>query len=290
MKNYSRLLKFCFLLCLCAGAFHPSLSQAAPKLESLDKLFQESKRLFYKDDYDGSLDVLKKYFSRLIGVPKEKARTQLRFSAIVAMGRIYLQEKQDPAGAIQWFEKIEKSQTLTPAEHDIIEGWIAGARDWIKAGKFPKEVKGEQELFELGSKYYQSGLKKQKFPMDPAGVADFSIASSYLMPFLVNFDKSPSVGDALYMMGDMRRRFWTDTEYWSKNFYLTEAIRRFAGTPLAVKAYTVLDEDVHYGYSGSGGDHVPQSWTVLLGELKKIAEGKPTAAPEAQVPEKKAIQ
>ena len=262
---------------------------ATPK-ESLDKLFQDSKRLFYKDDFDGSLNVLKKYFNQLLTITKAKARTKLRFSAIAAMGRIYLQEKQDPKGAIQWFEKIQKTQTLTEAEQDIIRGWIAGAQDWIKAGKFPKEVKSEQDLFELGTKYYQSGLKKQKFPMDQAGAADFSIASSYFMPFLVRFDKSPNVGEVLFMMGDMRRRFWTDTEYWSKNYYLTEAIRRFAGTPLAMKSYAVLEEDVHFGYSGSGGDSTPDSWKVMLGELKKISEMKLDPSMSPEIPAKKTVQ
>ncbi len=126
--------------------------------------------------------------------------------------------------------------------------------------------------------------------MDQAGAADFSIASSYLMPFLVRFDKSPSVGEALFMMGDMRRRFWTDTEYWSKNYYLTEAIRRFAGTPLAIKSYTVLEEDVRFGYSGSSGDQMPESWKLMLGELKKIAESKPKSESAPEIPAKKSVQ
>ena len=265
------------LTLLCGPLSQPSPAATLPP--ALQKLYQESKRLFYKDDFDGSLDVLKKYFTQLFTLPKEKARTQLRFSAIVSMGRIYLQEKQDPAGAVEWFQKIEKTQVLTDAEHDIIDGWIAGCHDWIKLGKFPKDVTSDKDLFELGSKYYQAGLAKQKNPMDPAAAADFSIASAYLVPLIVHFDKSPSISDALFMMGDIRRRSWADTEYWSESFYLTEVIRRNPGTPLAVKAYQSLNEDVEFGYSGSSGNHVPRSWTVLLGELKKVAEGKQDPSP-----------
>lgn len=257
----------------------PSASQAASLPPGLQKLFQESKRLFYKNDFDGSLASLKKYFSELIKLPKEKARTELRFSAIVSMGRIYLQEKQDPAGAVEWFQKIEQTQTLTPAERDIIDGWIAACHDWIKLGKFPKDVTTDKDLFELGSKYYQTGLSKQKNPMDPVAAVDFSIASAYFIPLIVHFDKSPSISDALFMMGDIRRRSWADTEYWSESYYLTEVIRRNPGTPLAMRAYKSLDEDVHFGYSGSSGDHIPTSWTILLGELKKVADGKVPNSP-----------
>jgi hypothetical protein len=267
--------KFGASLLLCGFVLSmASTAQAAKIPAPLQKLYQESKRLFYREDFDGSLDTLKKYFDGLFKLPKEKVRTQLRFSAIVSMGRIYLQEKQDPAGAIEWFQKIEKTEALTPAERDIIDGWIAGCHDWIKLGKFPKDVTTDKDLFELGSKYYQSGLAKQKNPMDPAAAADFSIASAYLVPLIVHFDKSPSISDALYMMGDIRRRSWADTEYWSESFYLTEVIRRNPGTVLAQKAYRSLNEDVQFGYSGSSGNHVPNSWTVLLGELKKVADGK----------------
>jgi hypothetical protein len=258
--------------------------------QSIEKLFKESKRLFYKDDFDGSLTALKQYFGKLLSVKKEKQRTQLRFGAIVAMGRIYLQDKQDPKGAIEWFEKIQKTQTLTEAEHDIISGWIAGSRDWIKLGKFPKDLTEEKALYDLGKQYYDSGLKKQKFPMDPAGAADLSIASTYLVPFLVHFDKSAQVGEVLFMMGDIRRRLWTDNEYWSKDLYLTEAIRRFPGTPVAQKSFTALEEDVHFGYSGSGGDNTHHSWVVLLGELKKVANGTVPASTLPVTSDPKTVQ
>jgi len=249
-----------------------------------EKLFMDSRRLFYKNDFDGALGLLQKYFEKLVSHPVEKARTKLRFAAIVAMGRIYLQEKQDPAGAIQWFEKIEKTQVMTTAEKDIVDGWIAGARDWIKLGKFPKDTHSEKDLFALGDRYYQSGLKKQKYIMDESAAADFSIASAYLIPFIVHFDKSPSVGQALFEMGDIRRRLWADNEFWSENYYLTEAIRRFPATPLAVKAYSVLEEDVHFGYTGTSGDHTPHSWIVLLGELKELAQGTSEAPAEILTP------
>lgn len=265
------------VIVICGTLSQPVYAAQLPP--ALEKLFQDSKRLFYKNDFDGSLEVLKKYFTQLIKLPKAKARTQLRFSAIVSMGRIYLQEKQDPKGAIDWFEKIQKTETLTPAEQDIIQGWIAGCNDWIKLGKFPKDITTDKDLFELGSKYYQQGLTKQKTAMDPAAAADFSIASAYLVPLIVHFDKSPSISDALFMMGDIRRRSWSDTEYWSQSFYLTEVIRRNPGTPLAQKSYRSLQEDVTFGYSGSSGEHVPQSWVLLLGELKKVADGKTDGAP-----------
>ncbi len=254
-------------------------ARAAP--DSHEKILEESQQLFHRNDHDGALAALKKYFSKVVTEPKRKVKTKLRFLAIAAMGRIYLQFKKDPGGAIEWFEKIKKTEALSDAEEDILSGWIAAAQDWIKLGKFPDAKMGETELFEIGKKYYESGLKKQKFTVDQAGAADFSIASTYLVPFTVQFDKSPKIGDALFMMGDMRRRLWTSNRFWSENYYLSEAIRRFPATPLAVKSYEALREDVEFAYTGSSGNHTPQSWIEMLDVLKRMANGSDQKLPES---------
>ena len=249
----------------------------APKTPN--QMLQDSSRAFYQNDFNTALTNLETYFSSLGKQARTKAQASFRFYAIAAMGRIYLQYKQDPEGAIRWFEKVAKSQLLTAAEQDIVDGWIAGARDWIKLGKFPQDTKDPTTLFELGKKFYESGLKRQKYTMDLAGDADFSIASGYLVPFIIHNDKDPRTGEALFMMGDIRHRLWVDNEYWSENYYLAETIRRFPGTPLAMKAYTALAEDVHFGYSGSSGDHTPASWITMLAVFKQMAQNSPVNQP-----------
>lgn len=271
-----------FILLFCAVPYH-SLMAATENQKQASSLLESARKFFYKNDLDAALANLQKYFSKLLTLPKKQARSVLRFHAIAAMGRIYLQYKKDPEGAVKWFEKQQKEQPLSDAERDIISGWIAAAKDWQKLGKFPSATSSEQELFSLGQKYYESGLKKQKYPMDLKGTADFSIATSYLIPFLVHYDKSPRIGEALFMMGDMRRRLWETNEYWSENFYLSETIRRFPGTPLAVKAYEVLNDDVHFGYTGSSGDHTPASWVEMLGIFKKMAHGTTIAPDEKEI-------
>ena len=264
-----------FLLLFCL----PNLTQAT-QTSSSDALLLKSQEQFQREDHDGALTSLQNYFSKIVRTPKPKAKSRLRFLALAAMGRIYLQHKRDPHGAILWFEKLKNDPSLTEAEQDSVNGWIAAAKDWIKLGKFPSETSSETELFEIGKRYYESGLKKQKFTMDQAGTADFSIAQSFLVPFLVHYDKSKNVEEGLFMMGDMRRRLWTDSRFWSENHYLSETIRRFPNTPLAVKAYEALKDDVEFAYSGSGGIHVPKSWQDLLAVLDQMAHGNEKTNPK----------
>ena len=264
------------------AASTPSFA-AKTTAENPDVLLSQSQQQFYKNDQDGALSTLKKYFSALITKPKQKMKTKLRFLAIAAMGRIHLQYKHDPKGAVEWFQKLAKDDSLSEAERDIVQGWIGVAHDWEKLGKMP-EGASESELYDIGLKHYNAGIRKQTYIMDPIATADFSIASAYLVPFLVKFDKNKNIGEALWMMGDMRRRMWSSNEFWTENAYLSEAIRRFPNSPLAIKSFKALKEDVEFGNSGSSGDHMPESWKDLLGVLSRIAYGKESASPQESTP------
>jgi len=74
------------------------------------------------------------------------------------------------------------------------------------------------------------------------------------------------------MMGKIRRHITLDPEYWTENFYRKEVIRRFPHTTIAQQAYQALEESVHFGYSGSGGDATPPSMGRMLKEYKSLAD------------------
>ena len=240
-----------------------------PGTSKVLELLHNARHEIARAQYDVALKMLETYLAH---AKFGKVRPLLHFYVIDAIGRIHLQVRQDPDGAIAFFKTVEGDSRLTPAEQDIISGWVGFAREWKGLGKMPKDLHDADGLFELGKKFYDEGTKKQKNAMDPAGSAALTIAAAYLVPFTVHYDKDARIGEVLYMMGDIRRRTWYDNEYWSENFYLIEVIRRFPNTPLAIKAYQVLDEDVHFGYSGSTGDGTPKSWIALLKEFKALAE------------------
>ena len=143
-------------------------------------------------------------------------------------------------------------------------------------GQFPDTTQDPNNQYLLGERFFKAGMQKLKYPLDDAGSADFSIAQSYLLPFITQNDTDNRIGEALCMMGEIRRRLWNDKDYWAENFYFKEVIRRFAHTELAWKAYQSLEDDVHFGYSGSGGDHTPPSVSKMLKTYRALADPKPT--------------
>lgn len=244
------------------------------KINKREELFEKARFEISRGSYDLALAHLNEY--RKLNT-KTKKRSVNSFYAIEAIGRIYLRFKQDPDAAIKFFSTAMDDQNLTDSEFDIIKTWLGRAREWKDLSQLPKNIKDPKKLFELGKKYFDHGLKTQKYIMDISASADFSLASIYLVPFTIHFDKDPNIGEALYMMGEIRRRSWQNNKYWTENFYLIEVIRRFPGTELALKAYQALYDDVHFGYTGSSGDNTPESWVELLAEFKNLSEFK---APE----------
>ncbi|WP_455202898.1 hypothetical protein [Kaarinaea lacus] len=233
-----------------------------------EALYHQGQREFYRKNYAKALPLLQQYIE--IRQPATTEGTRL-LSVIDQIGSIYLRIKQKPDAALKFFKKYEKDPRLSDAELNTIEEWIGAATDWKRFGKLPTEVKDADQLYLLGIKYFNRGSAKQKYPVDRSGNADFHIAASYFIPFIVNFDNDERIGEVLFLMGSIRRNVRIDNLYWTENFYLKEAIRRFPHTDLAIKSWEVLDEDVHFAYSGSEGDFTPPALMEMLEQYKQLA-------------------
>jgi len=254
-------------------------SKAPPPAASADttninELYHEAQREFARKNYEAALPLLQRCIQRS---DRESAKKQRLLNAIDQVGSIYLRVNQNPDAALQFFKKFYNDNRLDDAELTAIEEWIGAATDWKRFGKLPSEIQSADQLYLLGLQYYNKGLDKLKFPMDKAGNADFHIASTYLVPFIVNFDTDPRIGETLYYMGSIRRHVIIDNMYWTENYYLKEAIRRFPHTDLAQQAWDLLQEDVNFAYSGSEGTFTPPSVQEMLQQYKKLAEPKSSA-------------
>jgi hypothetical protein len=80
------------------------------------------------------------------------------------------------------------------------------------------------------------------------------------------------VGEGLLMMGEIRSYTFPDPDYWVQNFYLKEVIRRFPHTPLAVRAWERMRDEITVNYSGSGGDLTPPSVVKMVETYRQLAE------------------
>ncbi|KPJ95551.1 MAG: hypothetical protein AMJ53_02575 [Gammaproteobacteria bacterium SG8_11] len=254
------------------------LTDTGKKLD-VNELYLEAQRQFARKNYELALPLLKQYIE---STNQENAKPLRLLNAIDQVGSIYLRVNQDPDAALRFFKSFYNDKRLSDAELDAVEEWLGAATDWKRFGKMPTEIQSPDQLYLLGLQYYNKGLEKLKFPMDKAGNADFHIAATYLVPFIVNFDTDVRIGEALYYMGSIRRHVIIDNLYWTENYYLKETIRRFPHTPLAEKAWELLEEDVSFAYSGSEGEFTPLSVKQMLQQYQKLAEPKSSTEPTSK--------
>ena len=267
--QYNKKVTIClFYLLLIFSAGYISGCQSQSK-EELDQLYSQAQNYFYKKQHDQALE----YFLRYIKESKniEDNHENLIWS-IDQVGRIYLREKRDPDAAIRFFSSLIGNPKLSESDENDIQSWLSAVEDWKSAGQFPEMTKDPDQQFQFGKKFYDEGNRKLKYPLDDSGNADFVIAETYLIPFIINNDHDIKIGEALYMMGEIRRRLWNDKTYWGENFYFKEVIRRFPHTELARKSYQALEDGTHFGYTGSSGDNTPESVIKMLNTFKKLAE------------------
>ena len=257
----------------------PAAKPATTAKLDLDELYREAQRQFSRKNYEHALPLLQQYIQ---SSKQETSKHHRLLNAIDEVGSIYLQTKQDPDAALKFFKTFYNDKRLNDAELNAIEEWIGAATDWKRFGKLPSEIQSADQLYLLGLQYYNKGLNKLKYAMDKAGNADFHIASSYLVPFIVNFDKDPRIGEALFYMGSIRRHVIIDNLYWTENYYLKETIRRFPHTSLAEKAWDVMQDDVNFAYSGSEGNFMPESMKTMLQQYEKLAQPIPKPGQPAE--------
>ena len=239
--------------------------------QNVNEIYQEAQRQFARKNYEVALPLLQQYIQ---STTTQNAKPMRLLNAIDQVGSIYLRVQQNPDAALKFFKSFYNDNRLSDAELDAVEEWIGAATDWKRFGKLPSEIQSSDQLYLLGLQYYNKGLDKLKFPMDKAGNADFHIAATYLVPFIVNFDTDNRIGEALYYMGSIRRHVIIDNLYWTENYYLKETIRRFPHSALAEKAWELLEEDTNFAYSGSEGTFTPQSVHDMLQQYKKLAQPK----------------
>ncbi|KPJ95121.1 MAG: hypothetical protein AMJ55_04660 [Gammaproteobacteria bacterium SG8_15] len=243
-------------------------SQIRQSSDSLEELYHHAQREFVRANYPLALEYMEQFIERS---KTDKVSSEQLIIMIDRVGFVYLRVRHDPVKAIAFFKKIEKELEFSEEISNVIEEWLGAAIEWQQFGTLPDDVKSPDKLFALGKSYFDKGEAKLHYPMDKSGNANFHIAASYLIPFIAQYDNHERIADALLMMGRIRRHITLDPEYWTENFYLKEVIRRFPHTDVAQQAYQALEESVHFGYSGSGGDSTPPSMVRMLEEYKSLA-------------------
>jgi hypothetical protein len=173
--------------------------------------------------------------------------------------------KRDFERPARTLEAFSKRPGLRAGLRREIAQWVADLRDFAK--RPPVEGLDAGRQLAQQTEAASAGGKEHLY------LVRFEVASGALLRHVASLpDGDPRAAEAYYWLGVIESRvgrsFWlSQTEP-----YLEAAIRLAPGTPLAAKAYALLDDFVVGGYTGSSGEHVPPDVKAWLAELERIAK------------------
>jgi tetratricopeptide (TPR) repeat protein len=145
---------------------------------------------------------------------------------------------------------------------------------WIKDLESLGPAELDSESVDLARKLIARGRDEAEYPADRSGLIPYLAASRILNRVVaLRRDAGPELAEAYYLLGSVEARI--GASFWESpsDFYLEMAIRMSPGTDVGRRAYALLEEETVLGFTGSGGEHLPDEERARLEELRKLVEG-----------------
>jgi hypothetical protein len=177
--------------------------------------------------------------------------------------------------AINVLGDFKRPQATLKAMHDKpttplhvqqqLDRWTAALKDFEA-----KNVLAQPTL-ENARAALTEGKTLQEFPRDRDGLIHYVVASALALRYIqAHPDRGHGVAEAYYLLGQAEEL--TEHSFWitRSDFFLESAIRLDPAASFAPKAYALLEQSMITGFSGSGGENLPDDVRSLLFELRQI--------------------
>lgn len=96
------------------------------------------------------------------------------------------------------------------------------------------------------------------------------IASGVLSKYLNDHPQTPNAPLILYWLAVAERRLSTTYFFTLSDLYLKDCVRLYPKTAFAKKCYALYEENIQFGYSGSGGTDIPPDEKRELARMRAL--------------------
>jgi hypothetical protein len=170
---------------------------------------------------------------------------------------ITVQFMQNPNRALAFVKKIEEAKGVPFAIKEKSKLWRKSILEW-KAMKSPKDSSLTLAKLRVLADRKDSEVDQMR-------------AIAGLLPFLAMEPKGAELGESLFLAGRCYESL-SDLSLFSfyENYY-TACIHSVPNSTWSKKCYERLEDSIQFGYSGSGGTHIPIEIQVQLDKLKAEA-------------------
>lgn len=150
------------------------------------------------------------------------------------------------------------------------------AKDWRKSlvkwkEEKPSQPKDPAQMFAEAERLTAEARSTQKFPADRSADVLFLRASGVIHELLGTNPRGTLGANALYLAGLSYDVLYDYGIRDSAEFYYRACIRFSPHTEIAAACYRKYEENVYFGYTGSGGTYIPSDVRARLDELESLS-------------------
>jgi hypothetical protein len=173
-----------------------------------------------------------------------------------------------PDKAISLLSKYENDPKISKMLRDDVKEWLKQLKVW-KDSKMVYSLNKESDLRAFINKYLSPLGEENQTVEDGSQDVTMLVASGFLTKFLGQRPKSDLVPEILYWLSIADRNLDFNFFFSLSDVYLKECITRYPKSSFAPKCYKEYEQNVIFGYSGSGGTNVPEEEKKELKRLKE---------------------
>jgi len=168
---------------------------------------------------------------------------------------------------------LEKVLTIGTNEREVIQDFKVGIKNCgriVKNGIHRDHEDIIPEFKQMVSEYKEA-LRKIEFPNDQVLREDFEVIF-YRYNHLINkVEDTELLPITYFILGDSAMRASSEDLFMVGPLLLSQLIFTIDDSPEVTQlAWIKLYENIHFGYTGSSGDHTPDSWDKLLRDMSYI--------------------
>jgi hypothetical protein len=157
---------------------------------------------------------------------------------------------------------------------DVLPGLRARVLSWVEALKELQPQGTSGAALARARALIAAGQRRNRFPADQLGLVHFVVASSLLHRSVdAQAPTTPALVEAYYLLGIAESSISRTSWVAETPFFLEMAIRLDPQSPMAVKAYDLLNAYMMTAYTGSAGTHLPHEVQESLEQLRRLRGG-----------------
>ena len=209
-------------------------------------------------------------YEKILADPKSVETDPMEYERALRAGlSIAVRVKREPDLGIRLVDRVATNAKTPYFLREQAKDWKKSLVEW-KAEK-PGDLSDPSRLYAEANRLVEKARATQKFPTDRSADILYLRASGLLHELL---GKKPSglVGsNALYLTGlsyDVLDDYGIRD---SAGFYYRACIRLSPHTEVSSACYRKYEEDVYFGYTGSGGTYIPSDVRARMNELESLS-------------------